>query len=256
MRIYCSPAYPWEAVLSPRCRDGYANILRVAGRFEDSLVEYEKNIMDFPFDPVSLNGRAQLLKELKSYPESIKTYDLLLSRLPHYEHAKIGKAAVLVILGRFEEAQHLLGNVRLGTRPWWRAQRILGAIAVRKQQFGEALSIFLRGVRESQFHSERAQFQNAIALAKLAMGQYDEAIAAAEQGTGSVAKIISLQSYFQLGDRAKAVSLSNDLNESATPSIIFLRDVIASRYKQWEAPISSEDSALIDQQTEVFLQAA
>src|SRR5271166_1885384 len=75
---------------------------------KDALKAYDENVRDFPYDLISLSGRANLLKCLGYYDEAIKAYDVVISRRSDYPMARFAKAAIYVILGRFDEADELL----------------------------------------------------------------------------------------------------------------------------------------------------
>ena len=82
--------------------------------FEDSLAAYDYAISKCPFDLLSTNGHALLLKELGRSDEAIAAYDRITSLHPDFPSARYGKASCLlskksmVKPDSFRQARHKL----------------------------------------------------------------------------------------------------------------------------------------------------
>jgi tetratricopeptide (TPR) repeat protein len=238
------------------CRNGRASVLRNYGRLEDALKAYDDNVRDFPYDLISLSGRANLLKCLGYYDEALKAYDVVIPRRSDYAMARVAKAAIYVILGQFDEADKLLPTSLPYTNAEWIAFHIRGMMHLKRNQFQEAIGIFIKGALQVPFYRERDYFQNALAVANIRMKNFTEALQAVKQSSGAIAQVLQIHCYSELGMQDAATAVFAAMNDNVPPSVLLLRDELAATYKLTDALPRHTPSWLAETEIEVLLQAA
>lgn len=242
--------------LDQRCRTGRANVLRAAGRFEDALQAFDRNVKDLPYDLFSLTGRANLLKLLGHYEDALAAYDTVIKRRPDYAVARYSKAAVLVILERFAEAEQLLPSAKPATASEWVAYHIRGMMNLKARKIEEAIAIFTHGVRENPFHRERLYFENALSAARIRLGEFQAASSLTKIGDNPISQVLRMHSLAELGEIGEATKAYRALTENLPPPILALRDEIAARFRIINKQRAHNDNWILEQETDIILQAA
>lgn len=239
-----------------RLRNGYANVLRSAGHFQEALQEYDRIVREFPYDLFSLSGRANMLKALGYYDAALEAYDVVLARRPDYSHARYAKAAIYVIQGKFDKALELIPDRVPKTSSEWVAFHIRGMLHLRKREIETALDIFTKGVLECPFHQNRRYFENALAATKVRLGRFREAINHIRQTDTVISHLLMLHSYAALDRVEEARQEFAAVNDNSLPPLVELRDEIAAQFRLVDHPPKREPAWLLDQESEVLLQAA
>jgi tetratricopeptide (TPR) repeat protein len=237
-------------------RNGRAKALKLAGRFEDSLQAYDQNVRDFPYDLYSLIGRADLLKELGYHIEALKAYDVIIERRPDYVDAKYAKAAVLVILRRYADAEALLPAASPKTHSEWIAYHIRGMIFLKKGLLQEALTLFTTGVLLNPFYRERQYFENALAIVKIRLKEFAEAAKIASRTVGPIAQILRMHAYCASGNREEAATAYKSVNDNWPTPLLALRDEVAARYGLIDRAPRFTDEWIFEREADVMLEAA
>ena len=239
-----------------RVRNGYANVLQSAGRFEEALQEYDRIVRDFPYDLVSRSSRAKLLKALGYYNEALEAYDVVLARRPDYSYARYAKAAIYVIQSKFDKALELIPHRIPNTSSEWVAFHIRGMLYLRKGENEAALDIFTKGVLECPFHQCRRYFENALAVTKVRLSRFQEAINHIRQTDTVISHLLMLHSYSALGRVEEARQEFAAVNDNSLPPLVELRDEIAAQFRLVDLPPKQTRDWLVDRESEVLLQAA
>jgi tetratricopeptide (TPR) repeat protein len=239
-----------------RARTGRASGLRNAGMLVEALKAFDENIRDFPYDLYSLTGRANLLRLLGHSEEAIKAYDALIERRPDYGVARYSKAAVLVILNRFDEAEALLPKGEPATSSEWVAFHIKGMMHLKAGEIDRAHTIFEHGLLRNPFYRERRYFERALAATKIRMKRFQEAAELVHGKQEEAAQLLSLHSLAELGRMAEARAAYRAVNDDAPSPVIQLRDELAARFRIVERRPQASLQWVFEQETEVLLQAA
>jgi tetratricopeptide (TPR) repeat protein len=219
--------FPFEA----RAHTGRANILKRLGRFSESLQAYDQTIKDFPFDIFALSGRADLLKELGKLQDALDAYNGLIRRNPVRPNLRHAKAAILVAMHRFEEAEKLLPINTPETRDDWIAYHIRGMILLRKDMLGPAIQHLKKGLDSIPFADERKYFQNALAVATLRQRQYNEAAHYLEGSREPITEALRIHVFGELRRPVQASQAYSRLLTICPPNLVPLRDELAAQYR-------------------------
>ena len=252
-------AYQEASNLFPRdCRiaNGYANVLKVNDDLEDLSVYMRKTFVAFPTTCIaSLGARICLSVSGNIATQSTHTIEIL-KRWPHWETARNGKAAVLVIKGQFDQALALIPSERPSTQSDWIAWHIRGMIFLRRNQIKEAVAFFEDGRQTTPLRREKRYFESALSAAKLRDGKPDEAALALVEAGTPLPTILRLHAFSAMGNTARATSIYRLLVESCPPRLVDLRDAIAVRYEVINAPDAHNDNWIFQRECEALLQEA
>ncbi len=85
-------------------KSGRADVLKVMGRLDEALAEYNNIIATYPENAIAKNGRADVLKAMGRFDEALAEYNTIIAAYPEDAFAKSGRADVLKVMGRFDEA--------------------------------------------------------------------------------------------------------------------------------------------------------
>jgi tetratricopeptide (TPR) repeat protein len=101
--------FPWEPALV--C--GRADVLRTIGRYEEAAASYKAAIASFPYNPIPYCGYADTKKDAGEIEEALRAYDEAIERFKSEHRCRTGRANVLRQAGRYGEAlQAMDRNVR------------------------------------------------------------------------------------------------------------------------------------------------
>jgi tetratricopeptide (TPR) repeat protein len=239
-----------------RCRTGRANVLRQAGRFDEALQAIDRNVRDFPYDLYSLVGRANLLKLLGLHSDALDAYQMIINRRQDYAPAKYGKAAVHISLKEFGEADRLLPKGKPGTLSEWIGFHIRGMMHMKKGELDDAIRIFEEGVQHNPFHRQRLFFETSLAAARIRIRQFSRAADLVKAGDDPVSEVLRMHSLAALGKSHEALLVYSAANDNAPPPVIHLREAVAARFGLKRSNSPPDEQWILDQETEVLLQAA
>jgi len=214
-----------------RIRNGRADVLKRLGRLTESLKTYDENIKRSPYDIVAWSGRADLLKELGKLTEAVAAYDFLMSRSPRKQSVKNAKAAILVILRRYEEALKLLPEGDAQTRDEWVGQHVRGMILLRRGRLDLAIKLFEAGLARIPFAKERKYFENALAVTKLRMKKFDQAITHLGESPEPLKNLLRMHGFGGLRRLDQARQALQSLESDCPLSLVPLKNELAARYK-------------------------
>jgi tetratricopeptide (TPR) repeat protein len=240
-----------------RARNGKADVLKRLGRLTESLRIYDENIKRSPYDIVAGSGRADLLKELGHFKEAIEAYDFVISRNPRKQSVRNAKAAILVILRRYEEALRLLPEGEPQTRDEWIAQHIRGMVFLKRGKHDLALRVFEKGLAKNPFAKERRYFETGLAVAKLRMNRFDQAIAHLGEDKEPLTNVLRIHAFGGLKQLDRARQAVESLERNCPPGLAPLRDELVARYKISSKPAKHDSRWVFDQECRyVLLEAA
>jgi tetratricopeptide (TPR) repeat protein len=244
--------FPFNA----KARNGRANILRLLGRFDEALKEYEANVRDFPYDLFALSGRADLLRVL-GHPElALAAYDAIVERRPDHPGAVTAKAAVLILLRRFSEAEALLPPVEPQSRAEWMALHVRGMMFLKKGEIHRAHEIFLRGAREAPFFRQRKRFESAVAASSIRLNSVAAQAGLLDDPIDDVGRLLKVHICSILKDFDCAKRFFAAVNDNLPQPLHELRREIQSRFIDASRSPAHDERWLEDRETEVMLQAA
>ncbi len=219
--------FPFE----PRALNGRANILKKLGRLDESLQAYDQAIKTFPYDIIAWSGRADLLKELGNFREALEAYNLLIKRNPAKPSLRYAKAAILVAMREYAQAENLLPTRAPETREDWIAYHIRGMILLKKDMLIPAIKHLKIGLNSIPFADERKYFQNALAVATLRQRQYHEATQYLRGGPEAIADALRIHAFGELKKLDQASQAYRRLLEVCPPNLVPLRNELAATYK-------------------------
>jgi tetratricopeptide (TPR) repeat protein len=214
-----------------RLRNGRADVLKRLGRLRDALRTYDDNIKRSPYDIIALSGRADVLKELGELKEAVAAYGVLMTRNPSKQSIRNAKAAVLTVLCHYEEALKLLPVGDPHTREEWIAQHIRGMIFLRRGKLDLALKLFEVSVARIPFASERRYFENALAVAKLRMKKFDEAVKSLGQDREPLTNVLRMHAFGGMQRLGEARDILEKLESNCPRNLVRLKNELAARYK-------------------------
>jgi len=245
--------FPSEA----RAHNGRANILKKLGRLSDSLQAYDQAIKDFPFSIFSFSGRADLLKELGNLREALDAYDVLIKRNPVSPSLRHAKAAILVAMRRYAEAESLLPTATPETRDDWIAYHIKGMLLLKKDMLKPAVRHLKKGLESIPFADQRKYFQNALAVATLRQRQYFEAAQYIGGSQEPTADALRIHAFSELRKFDQASHAYSRLLHVCPPILVPLRDELASKYRLVKSSSRHDSRWIFEEECQnVLLEAA
>ena len=245
--------FPWDS----RSRSGLANVLKESGSLAEALKTYDENIRVFPYDIVSKSGRADLLKRLGDVNNALGAYDEIIGRWPDHLGARHSKAAILVVLERFSEAEELLPRSRPKTLNEWIANHVRGMILMKTNRLDEAIAHFSSGLEKVPFYSEKKYFCNALAVAYLKRKEFNTATAVLSDSSGTVSNVLRFHALAATGRKESANNIMETVQGSGLAPVIELTQEIARRYRlRPERPRHGESWLFQKECESVLLEAA
>ncbi len=240
-----------------RLPNGRASVLRLMGKFKEALAAYDAAVAKSPFNLIAALGQALLLKELGRLDDAIAVYERIIAQRPGFLSARLGKASVLVVQKRYVDALRLLPTEAPRTADEWIAHHIRGMILLRTDKIPEAIRLFEEGARSVPFSAERDYFQNALAVARLRLGQYEPALKEIRVGARETGKVLMMHALAALRRKSEAMDVYNKLpTASSPPYVIDLRDEIAARFALGPTRPEHDQQWLFDKECEAMLLAA
>jgi tetratricopeptide (TPR) repeat protein len=95
---------------------GRAGVLKAQGRLDEALLEYDRGVCDFPYNPFARSGRAEVLKALGRLDEALLEYDAAVLEFPNEVVVRSGRAEVLKAQGKLDDALREYDNIIMGFR--------------------------------------------------------------------------------------------------------------------------------------------
>ena len=245
--------FPYEVKLL----NGKADVLKRLGRLRDSLRAYDEIIRLFPYDLFALTGRADLLKELGELKEAVAAYDVLMKRHTAGQGIRNAKAAVLAALGHYEKALELLPAGDVQTRDEWIGQHIRGTIFMRRGRLDLAINLFENSLTTIPFAMERSYFENALAVAKLRMKRFDQAIDHLSKRPEPLSTLLRMHAFAALERLDEAKDALKQVEFSCPRNLVRLKNELAARYKLSSKPPKHTVQWVFDQECQnLLLEAA
>lgn len=240
-----------------RIRNGRADVLKRLGRLRESLQAYDENIKRSPYDIVALSGRADILKELGKLKKAAEAYGVLMGRDPRNQGVRNSKAAILVILRRYEDALQLLPTGDPQTHDEWVGLHIRGMVHLKRKKFDQAIRLFEEGLTRTPFAEERQYFQCALAVAKLRMKKFDQAVSHLSEVSDPLTNVLRMHALAGLQKIDLAQRAFRDLQSGCPGNLVSLRDEVAARYKLVpRSPRRDSDWIFDEECRSVLLEAA
>ena len=166
---------------------------------------YEQNLSKTPYDVIAKCGKADILKELGEFEESLKVYDEVISEKKTKKNLQHAKASILITLGRYTEAKALLDyDNQLQTVDDWMAYHVNAVLLMKNNEIDRAITLLENGLRNCPFFKSRKYFQNSLAIAMLRIKDFKNAIAILENNTDPMANILSFHSWGEIIKKDKS----------------------------------------------------
>ncbi len=199
----------------PQSHCQFAEALRSNRRPDEALARYEQSVRQFPQDEVAANGLAETLRELGRPDEALARYEQSVRQFPRSCYAIGGKASTLIDLKRFDEAGAVIRAATQTTgNPNWVLLHMEGMYLLRVRDFGQAISIFERGVRENPSRRDRQYFASALATAQIHAQRLADAEASLAIMSGETATLLRCHVAYEQGQLELA---SDRMNQLSTP---------------------------------------
>ena len=223
---------------------GRANVLKSLGKLEAALQAYNEVIADFPNDVVARNGRAEVLKAQGELTAALQAYNEVIADFPNDVVAKYARTCVLTELGRYEEALVGLPDSVVVTYQDWIGYHVRGMIYLRMGKIDEAAWVLEQGVADAPWPSQKEFFRNAFAAVCLRRKDYAMAISYLEQVSfpyiQTYTDVLKLHSYGELGEITQASEAYERVKKSpAAPKE--LTEELHWRYIVQEEPRHDDD---------------
>lgn len=243
--------------LEPRVHNGLANVLKRLGRLDEALKAFDQVTQRFPYDIFALSGRADALKELGKLHDAVEAYSLLIERNPAATNLRYAKAAILVALHRFRDAELLLPTKPPETRDEWIAYHVRGMILLKTNMLRPAIKHFKYGLDSIPFADERKYFQNALAAATLRQRHFHEALDCLGASRSATADALRIHAYGELGNPREALRAYARLSLACPVMLVPLRNELASKYKLKTEPPHHDDAWVFEEECQnILLEAA
>ncbi|MCF6103122.1 tetratricopeptide repeat protein [Mesorhizobium muleiense] len=225
-------------------------------RFREALALIDQAVVDNPSIFSLRVERADLLKRLGHVEPALQAYEEVLHEQPNYLNAVNAKAALLIHLGRFDEAEILLpASTKLEKQEEWRSFILRGLLYCRRGDPRAAIIHLNRLPRSVPFIRERRLMINAIAAAELALGQANQAMRTTADSRGEISNVIQFHALAAAkSPDAKALFQKS---EGLSAELIILKDEIARRYGLLNEPTKhSRQWIFTAEQNAILLEAA
>jgi tetratricopeptide (TPR) repeat protein len=197
-----------------------------------------------------------LLKRLGRYEDAIDAYDGILQIWPGYEAARNGKAAILVIRGRYDEAISLLPSGKPLTANDWVGWHIRGMVMLRKNALDDAVEFLEEAHKTIPFAREKRYFDGALGIARLRQSKFEQAALALVDSAGGLSNVLRFHAHAGMGNVARAQTLYGELKNRCPAQIIDIRDAIAGRFGLAPAVAAHNDNWIFGREMEAMLQEA
>ena len=198
--------------LDPRICYGLVKSLALAGRFEEALSFCTQAINKISDHPLPLISKGELLRSQGKFEESLIAYSQCLRTFTSYRPAQIGKASVLILLGRESEAAALLSGLELESEVDWYAYHTLCVSIVKSQKLDDAIEKLEEAIKRVPWQKLKNYFADTLGYAMLRKGNAVKAIASFRNGlaTADHAKksgilLLMSSAYTELGQRKKSL---------------------------------------------------
>ena len=196
--------------------------LRNKSEFEEALKAYDQ-ALDFGGDVVAQTGRAEVLKAQGKLELALEAYDLVRSQHPENVVALRGRASLLVLMRRWDDALADLDSAEDGRDIDWFNQHLRAVIYLRTNRRAEARLILSNGVENCPHTESRDYFRATLAQAFAAEGELVTARELAEQIT------------YSRFDRSKNVLLTHILEQEKK------LDLAREVYERLPEPANDDD---------------
>lgn len=154
---------------------GIIRSLRYAGESRRALEycdEYQKRFPDYP---APLLVRGETLRAMGRFEESLEVYSKTLRQFPEHRPAQIGKASILLLLDRYQEAQVTLNNLELESELDWLAFHALCMAKLRAGDVDAAIEDLEWGRANAPWNRTKSYFAASLGLANYKKGQLSHA---------------------------------------------------------------------------------
>ena len=211
---------------------GYIRSLGLVGRHQEALKKCEELIAEVPDQPMPKLLQGDLLRKFGSLSESLVAFNKALVQFPSHRGLLLGKASVLLLLGDAEEAARLTALNSPQSELDWRMFHIYSSSFVRLGNYPEALSLLQRGLENVPWRRLRSLFSDTIGYVRLRMGDARTALSDFRMGlrTADRAKRNGLylllgRAYQEIGNYKESARYINDVMSNDPP----VRELKAAR---------------------------
>lgn len=242
-----------------RVAQGRVNVLKRKGEFDHALVQLDANIQRFPFDMFPKAERAALLKRSGRLEAALDAYNEILKDKPGYDLAIRSKAALLIVMNRFGEAEALLPDEEPLGQDGWSRYVLRALLAKRKGDVARSEKMLTQAIRRVPFERERRYIRSALASLKLEKGHFSAALKTVEAAPGEVTNVVYFHALAAERNVKLARTVYNEIISSVQSSqmIVELSKEIARRLNIVNEPPVHTRQWIFDSEAEgLLLEAA
>ena len=202
----------------PALASSHAELLEGKSDWLSALSAYDGVIKNFPRAFGARLGRARILRRINKAPDALETYSSLLAAQPYSAAAQLGKAATLIELKDFANAEKLLQHPHTPkSLVDWRKHLLMALMLQARNENKKSNSMFEFGMRKTPFVKIKRLYAAAFARQKLKNGEPSVAVRVVDAEPNEVSNVVRLHALAASGRKELALDAwgriaSNDAN--------------------------------------------
>lgn len=162
----------------PNTSNVWASLIRsyrYADNFDKAFQSCDEYAKRFPDLPGPLLLRGEVLRAQGEFYQSLEWFSKALKKFPGHKPAQIGKASLLVLLNRSEEAAEMLQDLEVESEIDWLAFHALCMAKLRMGHTEEAITALERGRNNAPWSRTRGYFSASLGFAYYKQGRMKQA---------------------------------------------------------------------------------
>lgn len=209
---------------------GAIRVCRRMGRFDEALRRADALIRARPFLVAPKVLRAQILQSQGDYEAALTALDVIMTQHPFSMPAVSAKASLLIAMGKPQEVEGLLPDIRPRSQFEW-SRFLLRTLALKETRgVGAAASKLERALAQCPFFQQRRSIRNALVSLELSRQRAREARRFVETAPTEVSDVIALHAFAASHRQGHAHRILKRINETeSSAQVISLADEIAKR---------------------------
>ncbi|MDQ6700877.1 MAG: hypothetical protein M3Z36_11925, partial [Acidobacteriota bacterium] len=172
--------------------------------------------------------------------EALEAYETIVRDFPEDVFARTGKATLLVLLGRYEEAAALVLTDRAQTRGEWIGLHIRASIKMKQGISAEADRLFSTGM-QCPWAEVRSRFIASRALLRIKTNRLKEAHVMIRSEHSLESKVIQIDIYRRMNRIAEAKSVLRELRGCPVAKIVEISRDLEQNMKPGKRTISDSE---------------
>jgi tetratricopeptide (TPR) repeat protein len=155
---------------------GLVRALALKRDFDKALSEADEILDRFPDSPAPWSIKADILNRCGDTEGSLNVYSTALKSFTSHRPLQVGRASMLILLGRHSEAAEMLDGLELDSESDWRAFHVLVLSKLKAGQTEQAIEDLVWASKHTPWRTLRVMFQSSLGYAYLRHGQQKIAI--------------------------------------------------------------------------------